>query len=175
MVPADRFLIEVDGHIEGSTCQSNVCLHRLVDMTETEKVGTFGWLWIVGVFAFSVVRALVAWPTLGRYGVNPWVFLFIDVVTAFPYAYGQVKLIKECVARNLSAIQLWSLVVLVTFMAPYIYIFVAGSGELPLLGYIIVTALIVVFGAASMLRIGRSISAQRADASLLPNEKETTP
>lgn len=126
-----------------------------------EKVGTFGWLWIVGVFAFSIVRALVAWPTLGRYGVNPWVFLLIDVATAFPYAYGQVKLIKVCIAKDLRSIQLWSLLVLVSFLAPYIYIFIAGSGELPLLGYIIVLALIAVFGVASFLRLRRAIGAEQ--------------
>ena len=106
----------------------------------------------------------MAWPTLGRFGVNPWVFLFIDVATAFPYAYGQVRLIKECVARNLGAIQLWSVVVLVLFLAPYIYIFVAGSGELPLFGYLIVGALIIVFGTASVLRLQRAIRSERLEA-----------
>lgn len=129
----------------------------------SDTVGTFGWLWIIGVFAFSVVRALIAWPTLGRYGVNPWVFLFIDVVTAFPYAYGQVKLIKVCVAKDLRAIQLWSLVVLATFLAPYIYIFAAGSGELPLLGYIIIGLLIAVFGTASLLRLKNAIRTERSE------------
>lgn len=124
-------------------------------------VGTYGRIWILGVFAFSIARALLAWPTLGRYGVNAWIFLAIDLITAFPYAYGQVKLIKDIVARELGGVQLWSAVVLVSFLAPYIYIFVAGSGELPLIGYIIVVALIVVFGAASALRIRRAVAAER--------------
>ncbi len=134
-------------------------------MTEQQaKVGTFGWVWIVGVFAFSVARALVAWPTLGRYGVNPWVFLAIDIITAFPYAYGQVKLIKVVVAKDLRAIQIWALVVLVTFLAPYLYIFVAGSGELPTIGYVIICVLIAVFGAASLLRLKRAIQAERTNS-----------
>lgn len=129
---------------------------------ESSKVGTFGWLWIIGVFIFAVVRALVAWPTLGRYGVNPWVFLAIDLITAFPYAYGQVKLIKVVVAKDLRAIQVWSIVVLLSFLAPYLYIFVAGSGELPLIGYVIVCVLIAVFGAASLLRLKRAIDEERS-------------
>ena len=122
------------------------------------KVGVIDWAWIVGVFAFSVARALVAWPTLGRYGVNPWVFLAIDVVTAFPYAYGQVRLIKAVIARHAGAVQAWALVVLASFLAPYIYIFVAGSGELPVFGYVIVGLLLVVFGVASLARIRQNIA-----------------
>ncbi len=116
-------------------------------------VGWFGRAWIVGVFAFSIARALVAWPTLSQYGVNPWIFLAIDVLTAFPYALGQVKVVNGFRFRKYGAVQVWSLVVAVTFLAPYIYIVVAGKERIPTLVYVVIVALAVTFGSASVLRM----------------------
>lgn len=120
---------------------------------EGVPVGWFGRAWIVGVFAFSVARALVAWPTLSQYGVNPWVFLAIDVVTAFPYALGQVKVVNGFRYRQYGVVQLWALVVAVTFLAPYIYIVLAGQERIPSLVYLVIALLAAVFGAASVLRM----------------------
>ena len=129
-----------------------------------ETVGWFGWAWVVGVSAFAIARALIAWPTLGRFGVNPWIFLALDVGTAPPYAYGQVKLVKSILNRAHARTQLWAVVVLVSFVAPYIYVFVAGSGELPAIGYAIVIILAGVFGAASVARFRKTLRSERAAA-----------
>jgi hypothetical protein len=128
---------------------------RAADPLEEDgvPVGWFGRAWIIGVFAFSVARALVAWPTLSQYGVNPWVFLAIDVVTAFPYALGQVKVINGFRYHKYAAVQAWSLVVATTFLAPYIYIVLAGKERIPALVYIVIGALALVFGSASILRM----------------------
>lgn len=116
-------------------------------------VGWFGRAWIVGVFAFSVARALVAWPTLGKYGVNPWVFLFIDIVTAFPYALGQVKVVNGFRFKQYRGVQLWSLVVAVTFLAPYAYIVLAGQERIPAIVYVVIGILALTFGIASVMRM----------------------
>lgn len=116
-------------------------------------VGWFGRAWIVGVFAFSVARALVAWPTLSQYGVNPWVFLTIDVVTAFPYALGQVKVVNGFRYRQYGVVQLWALVVAATFLAPYFYIVFAGQERIPTVVYLVIALLATVFGIVSVLRM----------------------
>lgn len=116
-------------------------------------VGWFGRAWILGVFAFSVARALVAWPTLSQYGVNPWVFLAIDVVTAFPYAVGQVKVVNGFRYRKYGAVQAWALIVAATFLAPYAYIVLAGQERIPMIVYVVIGLLATVFGAASVMRM----------------------
>ena len=116
-------------------------------------VGWFGRAWIIGVFAFSIARALVAWPTLSQYGVNPWVFLTIDVVTAFPYALGQVKVVNGFRFHLYGAVQAWSLVVAITFFAPYAYIVLAGKERIPTAVYIVIAILATIFGTASILRM----------------------
>ncbi len=126
-----------------------------------ERVGWFGWAWVAGVSLYAVARALIAWPTLGQYGVNPWVFLAIDLGTAPPYGYAQVRLVKAISHRHAGAVQGWAAVVLVTFMAPYVYIFVAGSGELPVFGYVIVVLLVIIFALASLARMRDALRRER--------------
>ena len=104
------------------------------------------------------------WPTLGDFGVSPWVFLIIDVVTAWPYAYGQVRVINEARARNWSGVQIWAAIVMLSFLAPYAYIAGAGSGEMPLIAWIVIGALMALFGIASVVRILRQIRQPEARA-----------
>ena len=134
-----------------------------------ERMGWFARAWIVGVFGYSVLRALVVWPTLGTYGVNPWVFLLIDVVTAWPYAYGQVRVVKAMRARQWGDTQLWALITLLSFVAPYLYIVGAGSGDMPLLAYIIIGILMVAFGAASIVRLFKQVRMPTAASTAGPD------
>ncbi len=125
------------------------------DMT---SLGGFGRAWSVGIIAFSAARALLAWPALGRYGVNPWLFLAIDLLTAPPYGISQavtVKILRDPTRPQRDALG-WGLVVVAMFLAPYLYIFV-GSGEMPRLAYVGLVAWMVVFGAFAVLRTVRQI------------------
>ena len=138
-------------------------------MADPKPIGWLGKAWIGGVVAYAILRALIVWPTLGEYGVSPWVFLVIDVGTAWPYAYGQVRVIRAARRRDWADTQVWSLITLLSFLAPYLYIVGAGSQEMPLLAYIIVGALMVAFGTASVVRVLKQV---RAPVS--PPEPETT-
>jgi hypothetical protein len=134
--------------------------HRPSILTEIRSLGVLGRAWAIGIIAFSIARALIAWPALGRYGVNPWVFLAIDFLTAPPYGIGQaitVKILRDG-KRNPRESVPWALVVAAAFFAPYVYIFVA-SGNMPLLAYIGTLAWMVVFGILAVLRIRRQIKA----------------
>ncbi|MEM9201140.1 MAG: hypothetical protein AAGC53_05755 [Actinomycetota bacterium] len=128
-------------------------------MSSKTKVGGWGTAWIVGVVAYAVLRALIVWPTLGEYNVSPVIFLIIDVGTAWPYAYGQVRVVQEARAGNWRSVQLWAVVAFVNFIAPYAYIVGAGSGEMPLFAWIVIGVLVVFFGVASVIRILRQIRA----------------
>lgn len=126
-------------------------------MADAQRVGLLGKAWIAGVFAYAVARAAVVWPTLGDYGVSPLVFLAIDVGTAWPYAYGQVRVINEARAGEWGRVQMWAVIAFLAFIAPYAYIVGAGSGEMPLLAWIVIGVLVVFFGVASVIRIVRQI------------------
>jgi hypothetical protein len=82
-------------------------------------------------------------------------FLFIDVVTAWPYAVGQVRVVQGLRRRNWQKVETWGLVTLAAFLAPYAYIVGAGTGEMPILAYVIIGTLVALIGIAAVLRILR--------------------
>lgn len=137
---------------------------RRSTLGEVRSLGVFGRAWALGIVAFSIGRALIAWPTLGNYGVNPWWFLFIDLVTAPPYGVAQavtVKLLRDEDRPTRDAVP-WAIVVTVMFLAPYIFIFVASSfadspQPMPTIAYAGVVLWMVVFGVLAALRMRRQV------------------
>ena len=120
--------------------------------------------WIAGVVGYSVIRALLAWPTFGQYGVNPLVFLILDIATAPPYAVGQVRIVQGVRSKEWTSVQFWAGVVLVTFLAPYVYIAIAGGSDLPTFAWVVLGVLVLVFGLASGLRIRAALKESPTEA-----------
>lgn len=86
---------------------------------------------IGAIVLYSCIRFIPVNTFFGTYGVNPWVFLTIDVATAAPYIMGLEHLAlaikdKTSFRRQL----LWFGIAAGSFMAPYIYIY-AASHHLP--------------------------------------------
>jgi len=132
---------------------------------EIRSLGRLGRSWAVGVVVFSAARALLAWPTLGRYGVDPWTFLAIDLVTAPPYGVAQAVTVKILCRtdRTWRDAAGWAAVVVAAFLAPYAYIF-AASGSLPTGAVVGVLVWMVVFGAVALWRTVRQVRAGRSAA-----------
>jgi hypothetical protein len=144
--------------------------HRPSGWSEIRSLGVFGRAWAVGIVAFSAARALIAWPTLGDYGVNPWWFLFIDLVTAPPYGIAQAITVKILRDRNRPARDAvpWALLVAAMFFAPYAFIFaasyVADSPQpMPPIAYAGVVLWMVVFGVLALVRMRRQVQAPEPD------------
>ena len=130
-------------------------------IADVRSLGILGRAWAIGVVLFSVGRALITWPTLSTYGVNPWVFLAIDVVTAPPYGIAQaltVKILRDRTRPPRDAL-IWAVIVVVMFLAPYIYIIAASEEQMPLIAYLLVAAWAVVFGTLAVLRMRKQIKA----------------
>ena len=75
------------------------------------------------VFIYSSLRALPATFAPGFRG-NPWVLWTIDIVTAVPYTWGIIAMVA---GRRRRIRFTGFLVTLITFIAPYVYFFLAGD------------------------------------------------
>jgi hypothetical protein len=116
-------------------------------------MGRLGIAWIVLLVLYSVGRALAVGKTLGAYGVNPWVFLFLDASSAVPLAIGQVRLIQGLKLRQPAMVQRWLIVLTVSFMAPYTYLLFGADRPLPAIAYWIIAILVVAMGASTFWRL----------------------
>lgn len=127
--------------------------------------------WVLGVVAFTLVRLVVAKETLGRYGLNLWVFGFIDLVTAVPYAIGVARVVGALVDRNTRSAGWWVLVAAASFLAPYAYVMLAGRGaSFPVEVYVILGLVMTVFALNAIWSTTRKVRLGRTPTPVPPPE-----
>lgn len=123
--------------------------------------------WVVSIVIFTLARFFVARETLEQYGLNIWIFGFIDLITAIPYAVGTARVVGALVDRDLAGASKWAGIAAVSFFAPYGYILWAGSEQgasFPTSVYVVLGVLIVIFGANAVWGIIRKVRTARAAA-----------
>jgi hypothetical protein len=121
--------------------------------------------WVVGVVAFTFLRLLVAQETLVQYGLNIWVFGFIDLITAVPYAVGVARVVEAMVDRDAKGASGWLLVAGFSFVAPYAYVALAGTdASFPVGVWVLLVVVMVVFGANAIWNGLRKVRRARSDA-----------
>ena len=119
--------------------------------------------WVIGIVVFTLLRFFVARETLEQYGLNIWVFGFIDLITAVPYAIGTARVVGAIVDRDLPAASTWAGIAAVSFFAPYGYILWAGQdATFPTTVYVVLGVLIAIFGANAVWSVARKVRAARA-------------
>ena len=114
--------------------------------------------WTIGVVLFTMARFFVARSTLEEYGLNIWVFGFIDLITAVPYALGVAFVVGALVDRRLVDASWWAIVAIASFLAPYLYIAWAGrEGTFPTFVWYGLLVLIALFGGNAMWGVRRRV------------------
>jgi len=112
----------------------------------------------VGILlVYSVIRFVFVGATLSGYGINPWIFLTIDIATTVTYVIGVEMLVVSLMAKRgypLPKTIGWGSLAAMSFVLPYLYLFLGGK-ELPIslmfgLGFIVL--LLLVSAILSILR-----------------------
>lgn len=80
-----------------------------------------------GVFAYVILRAIPVWRGLENGNVNPWIFIGLDLLTAWPYAKSWPRLFAAIRERQVDHMVVWSLVLLGSLLIPYLYVAVVGD------------------------------------------------
>lgn len=124
---------------------------------DPRRPGAFGLAWIGGIVAFAAARSLAVAPTLGPYGIDPWVFFALDVGSAFPFGYGQLRILRGLRASDYAAVQRWSGVTTLAFLSPYAYALLGAQRPMPMVVYLVVVAFLALFGVATLLRMRHSL------------------
>ena len=132
--------------------------HKLGDLLERRSVQ---YTWFGLVLGWGVLRALAIWALFKKYGVNPWVYLVIDLAASIPYAKYSARLAIDFL-RNNSA-RLWRSIAMtaITFYLPDLYIlfFAKNIPSDLLIGFLISMG---IFTGISLLQIIRSVKDKKS-------------
>ncbi|MFH2093329.1 MAG: hypothetical protein ABIJ31_13285 [Pseudomonadota bacterium] len=105
------------------------------------------------IWVYDILKFLLAFKVMRFYGIDPWIFLFFDMVTVPTYIIGWHSLIAS-LAGNIQTFKTlfkWSVITFVSSTAPYFYAAWAGRQTFPKQAWIMFI-LILVFLLANLVR-----------------------
>ena len=117
-------------------------------------------LWASTIVLYTFVATFVVWKALHKYGVNPYIFFVVDLITSWFYGVASARLVVAIIHKRWSETQKWGWLSALNFMLPQIYILVSAN-HVPKDVYIIIYIVIGVMvafalvGIASQLRVAR--------------------
>lgn len=118
-------------------------------------------LWVLVTLGYGIARALVVGATLSDYGVDPWLYLAIDLATSIPLGIATARLVCALVDRDLARARRWTLVALAMNFAPDVFVLVVGR-DMPAIVYVVLGAVAVVSLTFAVRSIRARVRAARA-------------
>jgi hypothetical protein len=112
--------------------------------------------WVFLVLAWVIIRTIAVKDFFGQYGIHPWVYLAIDLLSSIPYAHYSANLVISYLDKEWANTQKNFLLTAVFFYIPDIYIFTAAD-RIPkqlLAGFVIS---VVIFSAIAGYGIAKKI------------------
>ena len=117
--------------------------------------------WAGIVVVWSIIRTVIVWAAVGDYGLNPWIYLALDLGAAVVDAFSTPRMVLSFIDDHFKQAIKWAFISLVAFIVPDLYIFL-GTRTLPT-RIIVVVCLIIgltltvgVIGVVRRIRRGRN-------------------
>ncbi len=121
-------------------------------------------IWASTIVLYTFVATFVVWKALHKYGVNPYLFFVIDLITSWFYGLASARLVVAVIKKRWSETQKWGWLSALNFMLPQVYILVAAN-HVPKDVYIIIFSVIGVMAAFAALGVVSQIRAARKEKS----------
>lgn len=83
--------------------------------------------WIFLVLAWAIIRTILVRDFFGAYGIHPWIYLSIDLLSSVPYAHYSANLVISYLDKEWANTRKNFLLTTIFFYVPDIYIFTAAK------------------------------------------------
>ena len=117
-------------------------------------------VWMGVVLGYAVIRAALIWKVFAKYGVNPYIYLAVDLVSAYFYARYSTRLVEEFIRKNYRPTVKYMLLSILTNFLPDIYVLLTAK-SLPEFIFRTFIQIILLFGLIAAIGIIREIRNRR--------------
>ena len=101
-------------------------------------------IWILLVVIWGCIKAVVIRDVFGKYGINTWVYLAIDLAIAIPYALSTARFVIFALEKQWRKAWPYGIAGIIFHFIPDIYI-LAGTHSVPKSIYLIFGITVVIF------------------------------
>jgi len=119
-------------------------------------------LWASTIVLYTFGATFVVWKALHKYGVNPYIFFVVDLITSWFYGLASARLVVALLHKRWSETQKWGWLSALNFMLPQIYILVSAR-HVPRDVYIIIYSVIGVMVAFAIVGVATQLRAARKE------------
>ena len=113
-------------------------------------------IWVVLVLLWSLVRISVVAVWLSNYGVNTTVFAIIEITSSILYSVSSAKAVVRFIDRQRRCVMVWSLLALIGFLAPDVYVLTSGR-SLPTISYVVIISLAIGIATSGVVTLRRRV------------------
>lgn len=117
-------------------------------------------IWASTIVLYSFAATFIVWKALHKYGVNPYLFFVIDLITSWFYGVASARLVVAVIKKRWSETQKWGWLSAINFALPQIYILLSAR-RVPRDVYLIIYSVIGALVAFALIGIGSQIKAAR--------------
>ena len=136
---------------------------RTVELTahQVARRRRYGRLWLITSVVWSLVRTAIVWAALAQYGVQPVIYLVVDLASALVLAWSMPKLVTSMIDKRHRPALKAGIVTLLGYLVPDIYIF-AASSHLPMVAIVMLLMVVYVSVTVGIVSLRRKVLAGRA-------------
>jgi hypothetical protein len=112
--------------------------------------------WLLLVLAWAIIRTIAVKDFFSQYGIHPWIYLSIDLLSSIPYAHYSANLVISYLDKEWASTRKNFFLTAIFFYIPDVYIFTAAN-RIPkelLIGFVVS---VLIFSAVAMAGIWRKI------------------
>jgi len=122
-------------------------------------------IWASTIILYTFAATFVVWKALHKYGVNPYIFFVVDLITSWFYGIASARLVVAVIHKRWSETQKWGWLSALNFMLPQIYILMSAR-HVPRDVYIIIFRAISVMVAFAVIGLASQIKTARKEKSV---------
>ena len=116
--------------------------------------------WIATVLSYAVVRTVLIWKIFQKYGVNQYLYLAIDLISAYFYAIYSTKLVVEASKTHYKKLIKYLALTLIFNFIPDLYVLTTAS-EVPKFIIRSFIEIILIFAGITLFTLYKEIEKRR--------------
>ena len=118
--------------------------------------------WAVATVLWSCVRTVLAWVLLGDYGLDPWVYLCVDLGSSLVLGRSTPIMVVSLIDRERQRALRWAVVTGVAYVVPDIFLF-TSTRRVPTVTLAVLVTLMVTSVTVTVVTVVRRVRSARAD------------
>lgn len=119
-------------------------------------------VWVLATVGWSFVRTLFAWVLLGEYGLDPLVYLCVDLGSSLVLGRSTPIMVVSFVDREWRRARRWAAVTAVAYVVPDIFLF-TSTRRVPPLTLAVLLGVMATSVTVTVVTVVRRVRAARAD------------